>query len=89
MAKYRHLSLAQRQRISECLASGWTQRDISIDIGVDKSTVSREVRRNKSLMAYKPQAAERLARERLTKKGRLAHSVRFSSLGKSDEPHSV
>ncbi|MDV7395242.1 helix-turn-helix domain-containing protein, partial [Arthrospira platensis SPKY1] len=41
-----HLTLEQRYTISAMRAQGYSQKDISLAIGKDKSVVSRELKRN-------------------------------------------
>lgn len=45
MSKYAHLSLSGRQVIENMSASGWSQIDIGLAIGVSQSTISRELAR--------------------------------------------
>lgn len=44
--KYTHLSLAQRYQIEAFIKAGMKQKQISLELGVAPSTVSRELRRN-------------------------------------------
>jgi len=46
MKKYKQLSLAQRYQIESLLKIGLTQTRIAAELGVDRSTVSRELKRN-------------------------------------------
>lgn len=46
--KYRHLSLTDRYNIESLLNQNKTQKYIADFLGVDKSTISRELRRNKN-----------------------------------------
>lgn len=46
--KYKQLTREQRYAISLGLKEGKTQKAIALQIGVSASTVSRELRRNKS-----------------------------------------
>ncbi len=71
MAHYKHLSLKQRQRIFECRNAGWTLNEIGVSVGVDKSTVSRELKRNWVNGAYRPQHAHRVAEERSVRSHRV------------------
>jgi len=50
------------------MKAGHTQSDIAKLIGVDKSTISRELRRNSGLRGYRPQQAHRLCLERRSQK---------------------
>jgi transposase, IS30 family len=62
--KYKHLTLEQRYQIYAYKRSGWTQTMIAFEIGVHKSTIARELKRNLSLRGYRPRKAEELAQER-------------------------
>ena len=46
MKHYTHLTSEQRYQISNDLKEGYSQQTIANIIGVNKSTVSREIRRN-------------------------------------------
>src|SRR4051812_42980221 len=46
MKHYRHLSKKDRKKISRMKSYGWSCSRIAKLIGVDKSTISRELRRN-------------------------------------------
>ena len=46
MKRYTHLTSEQRYQISNGLKEGYSQQTIAAIIGVNKSTVSREMRRN-------------------------------------------
>jgi IS30 family transposase len=66
---YRQLTQEQRYQIGACLKIGMNQSEIAKEIEVDKSTVSRETRRNGSgRWKYNPSRAIALARERHRKK---------------------
>ncbi len=82
MEHYKHLSLKQRQRIFECLKAGWTLSEIATLIGVHKSTVSREVRRNRAGGVYKSEQAHRVAEERSVRSHRINYLL---SLGEISE----
>ena len=45
MSDYAHLNLSQRLVVERMNTSGHTQIDIALAIGVDQSTISRELRR--------------------------------------------
>ena len=62
--KYKHLTLEQRYQIYAYKRSGWTQTMIAFELGVHKSTIARELKRNLSLRGYRPRKAEELAQER-------------------------
>ena len=48
MKRYTHLTSAQRYQISNGLKQGYSQTAIATIIGVHKSTISRELRRNEA-----------------------------------------
>ncbi|QJP33935.1 IS30 family transposase [Nonlabens sp. Ci31] len=52
MKKYNQLSPAQRYQIESLLKVGLSQTDIAFQIGVDKSTISRELNRNVAKRGY-------------------------------------
>lgn len=47
VAKMKHLTLEQRYTISTMKQKGYPQKEISLIIGVNKSTISRELKRNR------------------------------------------
>lgn len=57
MKSYTQLTEEQRYQIYEDLTSGYTQTDIAKRIGVNKSTVCRELQRNTGLKGYRPKQA--------------------------------
>lgn len=62
---YRQLTRDQRYQIGALLRIGMKRSEIAKEIGVHKSTVSRELRRNESgRWKYNPSRAIRMARER-------------------------
>ena len=68
--KYKHLSQEQRYTIDRLLKQGHSHTSIAKIIGVDKSTVSREVKRNASKPnspkpCYNAKKAQQLADERI------------------------
>jgi len=67
---YRQLTLKERYHISQCLGIGMSQKEIAESIGVHPSTISRELRRNRSSSGegYEYDTAELLSRERHRKK---------------------
>jgi len=64
MRTYTQLTQEQRYGISLLLKTKMTYANIALAIGVHKSTVSREVRRNRGQRGYRYQQAHRLAVER-------------------------
>jgi IS30 family transposase len=64
MSQYTQLTQEQRYQIYAFLKAGFLQKDIACEIGVHKSTVSRELSRNRGQKGYRPKQAHRLALER-------------------------
>jgi IS30 family transposase len=64
MRTYRQLTQGQRYQIYALKKTGHTQSEIAKVIRADKSTVSRELRRNHGRRGYRPQHAHELARQR-------------------------
>lgn len=62
--KYKQLTREQRYAISLGLKEGKTQKAIALQIGVSASTVSRELRRNKSHRVYSYSLADEMSHER-------------------------
>jgi len=58
---YRQLTQAQRYQISAFLRVGWSQRSIAQELNCHSSTISRELRRNRSFSRYEPAQANRLS----------------------------
>lgn len=66
---YRQLTQEQRYQIWVCLRIGMKKSEIAREIGVHKSTITRELKRNGSgRWKYNPSRAVRMARERYEKK---------------------
>lgn len=61
---YHQLSLEQRYQIWSLHESGATQSAIGLTIKVDRSTVSRELKRNSTAGGYQPKVAEQLSQTR-------------------------
>ncbi|MDR4460263.1 MAG: IS30 family transposase [Nitrospirales bacterium] len=59
MRSYTQLTLEQRYQIQALLNMGHSYREIATVVGVHKSTISREVRRNQGRRGYRPQQAHR------------------------------
>jgi len=64
MKTYHQLTQGQRYQIYALKKTGHTQMEIAAVIGVHKSTVSRELKRNQGARGYRPQQAHSLAMER-------------------------
>ena len=61
---YTQLTQEQRYQISALLKTEHSQKEIAIVLGVHKSTISREVRRNRGKRGYRPKQAHRFALKR-------------------------
>lgn len=70
MKTYRQLTLEQRYQIYALLKAGLNLVQIAGNIGVNKSTVSRELKRNVSQRGYRPQFADRTACHRRREKAK-------------------
>jgi len=73
MKSYKQLTEEIRYQISAHLKAGFTQTEISLFVGVHKSTISREIRRNSGLRGYRPKQAQikSLARRQLKSRSRI------------------
>ncbi|TAK14298.1 MAG: IS30 family transposase [Anaerolineae bacterium] len=61
---YTQLAQGQRYQIYALRKHGHSQTEIAAFLGVDKATISRELRRNRGQRGYRPKQAQRLAEER-------------------------
>jgi len=61
---YQQLTQEQRYHIYGLLKAGSTRQNIAEEIGVHKSTVSREIRRNSGQRGYRPKQAQEMATRR-------------------------
>lgn len=64
MRCYAQLTQAQRYQICGLKKAGYNQSEIALETSVNKSTISREIRRNSGQRGYRPAQAQRFARER-------------------------
>jgi len=64
VSQYRHLTKEERYHIKAQNDAGKSTAKIAKKVGRDKSTISRELRRNKGGRGYRPKQAHRMARER-------------------------
>lgn len=64
MGVYTQLTQEQRYQIYAFLKAGFSQSAIAKEIGVHKTTVSREISRNRGKKGYRPKQANRLATTR-------------------------
>jgi len=68
MTHYTQLTQALRYQISAYMKAGFNQSEIATMIGVHKSTISRELRRNRGGRGYRPQQAHQTALNRRQEK---------------------
>ena len=61
---YRQLAREQRYQIYALMRAGHNQSQIAMVVGCHKSTISRELRRNRGLKGYRPFQADELAYDR-------------------------
>ena len=54
MVKYKQLTQELRNQIYAFLKAGFLQTEIASEIEVHKSTISREIRRNRGKTGYRP-----------------------------------
>lgn len=71
MKKYEHLTLEKRYQIYAYKKSGWSNSAIAEMIGVHKSNIGRELKRNVSGRGYRPNYADKLAAGRRKEKDRV------------------
>ena len=64
MASYKHLTIGQRERLYLARNKGESMAMIAAGLGVSKSTVSRELKRNGGLKDYSPSSAQKSYRTR-------------------------
>lgn len=67
MKHYKQLTSEQRYQISGLKKAGLNQSQIADEVGVCKSTISRELRRNKGQRGWRPRQAQELRNERRKK----------------------
>ena len=61
---YLQLTREQRYQIYALMKAGHNQTEIAANIGFHKSTISRELRRNRGLKGYRPYQADEMAYDR-------------------------
>ncbi len=67
MKSYKQLAYEQRYQIYVMLRMGFSQTDIATEIGVHRSTISRELGRNQGRRGYRPKQAHQFALSRRNK----------------------
>jgi IS30 family transposase len=78
---YKQLTYEQRIEIYALLKAGLNQTEIAKLIGVSKSTISREVKRNTGLKGYRPRQANQQA---LDRRQNADKNIRFTAEVKAD-----
>lgn len=62
--KFKQLTSEQRYQISALLALNFSQAEIAKQLSVNRSTMSREIKRNSVEKVYSPEAVSRLTQQR-------------------------
>jgi IS30 family transposase len=77
MRSYPRLTEGQRNQLYALKKAGFTQSAIADQIGVHKSTIGRELKRNTGLRGYRPKQAHRLAcaRQSQIPRGHITHAT--------------
>ncbi len=75
MSGYTQPTQGQRYQIEALLKAGHKQTEMAKVLDVHKSTISRELKRNRSLREYRPKQAQRLADKRRQEKVKLLLDV--------------
>ena len=70
MSTYQQLTREQRYQIDALLKQDCTQTEIAENVGVHKSTISRELKRNRGLRGYRPKQADEFAVTRRAEKAK-------------------
>lgn len=64
MKNYSQLTIDKRYQIHAFKLAGFTQGEIALELGVHRSTICRELKRNSGLRGYKPKQAQEKANTR-------------------------
>ncbi len=83
MTGYQQLTQAQRYRIYALQKATFTLTQIASESGVHKSTVSREVRRNRGARGYRPTPAQQLTTARKLAASTTRNAADTWSLGEA------
>src|SRR5512134_2510828 len=73
--RYSHLSLEERCRLRSLMEMGFSVGEIARRLGRHRSTIHREVVRNRSIDAYRPDSADRRAWARKLRGSKLERST--------------
>jgi IS30 family transposase len=80
---YKHMSIKERESILEFLSRGESQESIAKRLKRDKSSISREIKRNIKDSKYSPNGANEMYKERKSKCGRKYSLSNSSELRES------
>lgn len=83
MNRYTQLTEKQRCLIEHFVKAGFSQTEISNNLGVHKSTISRELRRNSCSKRYRAQRAQSRADEYEREQGEEFHRPRQNGISSS------
>ena len=72
---FSHLRIEQRYEIERMRKEGHIQTEIAEALGVDQSTISREISRNKSKRGYRHKKAQRIAQTRKQAANELKRAI--------------
>jgi len=61
---YKQLTIEERYQIKACLKTGMSLKSISIELGRNLSTITREIKRNTGKKGYRPKQADEFALKR-------------------------
>src|SRR5690242_1296931 len=75
--RYSHLTLEERCRVRGMMEMGLSVGEIGRRLGRHRSTIQRELTRNRSFDGYRPDSAERRAWARKLRGSKIARSTRL------------
>ena len=81
MKHYKQLTLSQRYQIQSLLQVGYTQTQIALELSVNKSTISRELKRN---IPTRGQTANTYVAEHAQRKTLYRHSSKTKAITLTD-----
>ena len=79
MNTYTQLTQEQRYQIKALMDIGHNQTEVAQQLEVNKSSISREVERNRGQRGYRPKQAHEIAFEKAARKG--TNEDQFRNLG--------
>src|SRR5512134_3473340 len=75
--RYGHLTLEERCRLCGLMEMGLSRSEIARRLGRHRTTIHREIRRNRCVNGYRPDSADRRAWARKLRGSRLGRSIRL------------